>query len=77
MDRRPRSAPAWTSASGGPLDCPEKIKVLDQNLDEIREVCREAFEDAILMGCDEQRVREVLHGVIDDLRNPWPKPKGE
>ena len=28
--------------------------MLNENLDEIREYCQEAFEDALLMGCDER-----------------------
>lgn len=75
--RHPPSAIMWTAADGGLLGCPEKIKVLDQNLDEIRQICQDAFEDAILMGCDEGRMREVLHALIDALENPWPKPKRE
>ena len=29
--------------------------MLNENLDEIREYCQEAFEDALLMGCDERK----------------------
>ena len=39
---------------GAAVSCEEKIKVLNQNLEEIRQFCQDAFEDALLMGCDEE-----------------------
>ena len=36
--------------------------MLNENLAELRELAQEAFEDAVLMGCDERQVREVLAG---------------
>jgi len=50
----------------------EKNKVLSENLDEIRQVCQDALEDAVLMGCDEQQFRQVLAELIATLVNPYP-----
>ena len=36
--------------------------MLNENLAELRELAQEALEDAVLMGCDERQVREVLAG---------------
>lgn len=63
----------WVDAEGRPISCLEKIKVLDQNLEEIRGACQDALEDAILMGCDEAQIRDVLHKVVDTLVNPYRK----
>lgn len=60
----------WLGADGAPLSCEEKLRVLDENLAEIRQVCQDAFEDALLMGCDEARVRQVFSRVIENLHNP-------
>ncbi|TVR83997.1 MAG: hypothetical protein EA405_02720 [Rhodospirillales bacterium] len=60
----------WLGADGAPLSCEEKLRVLDENLAEIRQVCQDAFEDALLMGCDEARVRQVFATVIENLHNP-------
>ena len=43
------------------------------NLEEIRGACQDALEDAILMGCDEAQIRDVLHKVVDALVNPYGK----
>ena len=61
----------WVDAEGRPISCLEKIKVLDQNLEEIRDACQDALEDAILMGCDEAQVRAVLRALVDKLENPY------
>ncbi len=68
-------ARVWRQPDGRPVSCVEKIKVLNQNLDEIRQLAQDALEDAILMGCDEAQVRAVLQSVVDDLQNPYRKRK--
>ena len=63
--------PVWQQPDGEPVSCVEKIKVLNENLEEIGELAQDALEDAILMGCDEVQVREVLHRLVEDLSNPY------
>ena len=60
----------WREPDGKVVSCEEKLKVLDQNLTEIRQICQDAFEDALLMGCDESQVRAVFAAVIETLKNP-------
>jgi hypothetical protein len=62
---------AWRQPDGKAVSCEEKLKVLNDNLAEIRQICQDAFEDALLMGCDEAQVRQVFAGVIASLRNPY------
>lgn len=61
----------WKQPDGRAVSCEEKIKVLNQNLDEIRQSCQDAFEDALLMGCDEAQIRKVFADVVEALRNPY------
>lgn len=65
--------PVWKDEGGEPLSCREKIKVLNENLDEIRELAQDALEDAILMGCDEGQVRDTLNALVGSLVNPYRK----
>ncbi|MDX9861489.1 MAG: hypothetical protein RBS99_11280 [Rhodospirillales bacterium] len=53
------------------MACREKLKVLSENLDEIRQCCQDALEDAVLMGCDEGQVREVFEAIVRSIRNPY------
>lgn len=61
----------WRSPDGKPVSCVEKIKVLNENVAEIRQLAQDALEDAVLMGCDEAQVRRELHQIIDTLENPY------
>lgn len=63
----------WRSPTGDVIACVEKNKVLQENLVEIRQVCQDALEDAVLMGCDEQQFRSVLGELITSLENNYPK----
>lgn len=63
----------WRAPDGTPVSCFEKLKLLNENLEEIRDLCREALEDAVLMGCDEDQVRGILHNLVAALENPYRK----
>lgn len=67
----------WRSPEGEPLSCLEKLKILNENIEEIRQMAQDALEDAILMGCDERQVRDVLGQVVRNLKNPYIKGKGK
>jgi hypothetical protein len=69
----PASSPPmiWRQSDGRPVSCVEKIQVLNENLAEIRQLCQDAFEDGLLMGCDETQLREALARVTHDLVNPF------
>ncbi len=61
----------WKTPQGKTVSCVEKLKVLHDNFREIEQMCQDAFEDALLMGCAEQQVRDVLTQVIAGLKNPY------
>lgn len=57
----------WRRPSGAAVACVEKIKVLNENHAELRQMVRDTLEDALLLGCSESHVREVLHSLIDEI----------
>ena len=63
--------PTWRAPNGEIIACVEKLKVLGENLDEIRQLCQDALEDAVLMGCDEHQFRAVLVELVGLLENPY------
>ena len=68
-----KTPPIWQQPDGSPVSCLEKIKVLNQNYDELRQMAQDALEDAVLMECSESQIREALHRLIDELHNPYGK----
>ncbi len=61
----------WRQPDGTLVSCVDKLKLLGENLEEIRQICQDALEDAVLMGCDEQQVRQVLEAIVAGLTNPY------
>lgn len=68
--------PVWVGPDGAVLSCRDKIKVLNENLEEIREMAQDALEDAILMGADETQARDALAALVASLVNPYRRPEG-
>lgn len=60
----------WPQADGAPVSCREKLKTLAENHAELAQVMQDAFEDALLMGVDEQAMRDILAGMVRGLRSP-------
>ena len=65
--------PTWLTPEGEPVSCLEKIKVLNENLEEIRVLAEEALADAVLMGADEAQFRQVLRNLAEGIVNPYKK----
>lgn len=70
---RPTQPPVWQDEDGAPVSCTEKIKVLNDNWAELRQMIQDAFEDGILMGCSEEQLRLVFRELVDSLHNPYRK----
>ena len=63
----------WKRPDGSVVACTEKIKVLRENIEELRQMAQDAFEDALLMECEESQIRTVFQEVIAGLENPYNK----
>ena len=70
---KPWQGVVWKTEDGQVLSCVEKLKVLHDNFREIEQLCQDAFEDALLMGCNERQIRDALTQVITGLKNPYKK----
>ncbi len=71
--RTPKVPPVWRQSDGKPVSCLEKIKVLNQNIQEIESLCADALEDGVLMGCDAGQIKAALHELIEGLAIPHAK----
>ena len=52
----------WPQTDGAPVSCREKLRMLAENHAELAQALQDAFEDAVLMGVDEQAMRRILAG---------------
>ena len=61
---------AWRQVDGSPISCAEKVRVLEENHAELAQTMQDVFEDAVLMGVDEQAMRAILDGMVQGLTTP-------
>lgn len=59
--------PTWRKPDGTVLSCVEKIKVLNENLAELRELAQDAVDDAVLMGGTEAQIKQTLRNLIEGI----------
>ncbi|HSR01226.1 MAG TPA: hypothetical protein VLM20_00345 [Methylophilaceae bacterium] len=67
------SLPTWIRDDNSIVSCTEKIRVMQENFDEIQQITQDAFEDGLLMEVSESQMRETLHQLVDALINPYLK----
>lgn len=60
----------WPQPDGAPISCREKLRMLEENHTELTQVMRDTFEDAVLMGVDAAAMRQILTGMVDELKSP-------
>ena len=60
----------WPGLDGNSVACREKLRVLAENHAELAQVLQDAFEDAVLMGVEEQAMRRILAGMVEGLESP-------
>jgi outer membrane protein assembly factor BamA len=60
---------------GSVVSCTEKVKVMRENFEEIKQITQDALEDGLLLEVSEVQMRETLHKLIDQLVNPYQKQK--
>lgn len=65
--------PIWVRDDKSIVSCTEKIKVMEENFDELKQMAQDALEDGLLMEVSEQQMRDALHQLIDELTNPYHK----
>lgn len=61
----------WRRTDGTVIACTEKLKVMQENLDELRQTAQDILEDAVLMGCDEAQIKAAMTGLIESLSSGY------
>ena len=60
----------WPGLDGNAVGCREKLRMLAENHAELAQVLQDTFEDAVLMGVDEQAMRNLLMEMVGALDSP-------
>ena len=70
---KPFKPPVWLMGDGSVLACVEKIKVLNENLAELRDLAQDALDDAVLMGGTQAQIKQTLLEIIEGLDSQYPE----
>ncbi len=54
----------WNAADKGRISCKEKIKVLNENIQEFQAMANDILDEAILMGADKEQFLETMKQVV-------------
>ncbi|PPD15500.1 MAG: hypothetical protein CTY27_05700 [Methylotenera sp.] len=68
-----KNLPTWVRDDKSIVACTEKIKVMQDNFEEIAQMMQDAFEDGLLMEVNEAQMRETLKLIVEQLINPYKK----
>jgi hypothetical protein len=63
--------PVWLAPDGAAVACVEKIKVLNENLTEFRQLAQDLLDDAVLMGCCEKQIIDTLQRTLEALSSNY------
>ncbi len=66
-----QNLPIWHDKDGKIVACTEKIKVMQENVVELIQTAKDAFEDGILMGIDKNQIRNYFISIIKHLDSPY------
>ena len=70
---KPFKPPVWLKPDGSVLACAEKIKVLNENLAELRDLAQDALDDAVLMGGTQAQIKQTLLEISEGLDSQYPE----
>ncbi len=67
----------WKKPDGSLVSCTEKVKVLNENFDEIKHLLQDAIDDAVLMGCsEEENVKKKIYlDLLNSTKAAYPEIK--
>ena len=57
----------WIDKNNKIISCEETNKVLNENLSEIISLLQNSFDDAILLGCDEDDFKKKIKKLLEGL----------
>lgn len=61
----------WHNDEGDKISCLEKIKVMEQNLAEIKVLLQDIIDDGVLMGISEYQIKEEIIKLIKTLKTEY------
>ena len=65
----------WLKADGSTVSCTEKVKVLEENWEEVKALLQDVLDDAVMIGSTEHQVKAEYKRLIDALQCDFKEQK--
>ena len=62
-------ATVWINEKKQKITCKDKIKVLDENIEQVKDLAQEIIDEAILIGADVDQVKNTLNKAISAIKS--------
>jgi len=73
MTNKNQKWPIWLRDDKSVVSCNEKVKVMNENFDELKQIAQDAFDDGVLMDVSEEQMKKILFALIENLESPIKK----
>ena len=57
----------WRAKDNNIISCDETNKVLNENYNEIKTIIQNAFDDAVLIDCDEKDFKNKIKDLVNNI----------
>ena len=57
----------WLSKNKDRISCKEKVKILNSNFHDFKNLLEETYDEALLMGVDPKQIKTVLNGLLKNI----------
>ena len=64
MTNKNQKWPTWLRDDKSVVSCTEKVKVMNENFDELKQIAQDAFDDGVLMEVSEKQMKKILFTLI-------------
>ncbi len=59
----------WIGKEKKKISCKEKVKLMYANLEDFQEMLNDIVDEAVLIGIDEDQLKEVLLAIVKNTKN--------
>ena len=73
MTNKNQKWPTWLRSDKSVVSCTEKVKVMNENFEELKQIAQDAFDDGVLMEVSDEQMKEILYALIESLDSPVKK----
>ena len=63
----------WRAKNKELISCNEKIKILNENFDELQLLIQSVIDDAVIIGCDEKDIKQKISNLLESIHFSYKK----